>query len=171
MARDNLTAEQLREQLHYDKDTGVFTRRVSNTNRVKVGDVAGCVDKINGYTLIGINSVRYRAARLAFLYMTGAWPLAQVDHINGVKTDDRWCNLRPVTPTENCRNQSRYSCNTSGVPGVLWRSDTNKWRATIGVNRRLVDLGCFYNFDDAVQARRAAELKYDFHENHGRKKT
>ena len=84
------------------------------------------------------------------------------EHIHGSKTrnDNRKSNLRPATQMQNSMNTKLRTNNTSGVKGVHWRKDTKKWTATIWVNKKCVSLGCFVDFDDAVQARKEAEEKY-----------
>lgn len=97
--------------------------------------------------------------------MTGEWP-DQVDHINGIRDDNRWCNLRDVDNQGNAKNQKMRSDNKSGVTGVC-RKD-GKWLSYIYVKGNRVDLGLLDNLDDAVKIRKQAELKYKFHRNHGR---
>src|SRR6202035_4009666 len=98
-----LTAERLREFIHYDPLTGVFTWLVlpvcrgprfvgRGPNQVRVGGIAGCVSKSNGYRRIKIGGHPYCAHRLAWLYMTGTWPKDEIDHINRVRSDNRFCN-------------------------------------------------------------------------------
>jgi len=89
-----------------------------------------------------------------------------IDHINGDPYDNRIDNLRLVTHKENAMNTRLSSKNKSGVAGVRWRR--NRWESSIVYNREYYYLGLFINFDDAVKARKAAEIKYGFHENHGR---
>ena len=79
-----ITQKRLKELLHYCPDSGVFTRLKSTSNRVKVGDIAGWKGK-NGYIGINVGGVKERAHRLAFLYMTGDFPVFQTDHINGIR--------------------------------------------------------------------------------------
>ena len=94
----------LKENLFYDPFTGIFTRRISNCNKVKIGDTAGSMDG-NGYILININGKSYRAHRLAWLYMTEKMPEELIDHKNGVRHDNRFCNLREATHNQNLQNQ------------------------------------------------------------------
>jgi|SRR5262249_13953776 len=91
--RPLVTAERLREVLSYDPETGTFTWRVSGGGR-RTSGVAGHHDRAwKGYVCIAVDGRKYRAQRLAFLYMTGDWPPAQIDHINGDTSDNRWANL------------------------------------------------------------------------------
>lgn len=97
-------------------------------------------------------------------------PDEQIDHINHVRTDNRIVNLRKASNTENSRNASIGSNNTSGALGVWFEKRRNAWVAEIKVDRRKIHIGQFDAFEDAVAARKAAEVKYGFHENHGKKR-
>lgn len=142
---------------------------VHRVRRVKPGSVAGCILP-KGYRLIGINGVLYQAHRVAFAYHKGRWPTDQIDHINGIRDDNRIENLREVGHLENHRNKKMPTTNTSGLCGVMWIRDRCKWRADIFFSKRKpVYLGTFDNLLDAAAARKSAELKFGFHENHGRK--
>ena len=144
-----LTAERLREVLQYDPETGVFTRLVDRGGR-KVGVVAGSVTG-HGYTSIQIAGVRYLAHRLAFLWMTGEWPIDDVDHINGVAGDNRWSNLRPATRAENMQNQRRAQSNNKlGLLGVC--RDGNRFSARIKVDGQRIHLGLFATPEQAHAA-------------------
>jgi hypothetical protein len=87
-----LTAEQLREQLHYDAETGVFTRRVGSSN-ARAGDMAGSIHS-TGYVRIGIDGGKYTAHHLVWLYVHCVWPSDQIEHINRKRSDNRIANLR-----------------------------------------------------------------------------
>jgi len=175
----SLTQEYIKELLDYNPDTGVFTwkarpREMFNTTRgwnifnaIYPGTITGSLNKISGYLIIGIDAKLYRAHRLAFLYMTGEWPKDQVDHINHDRANNRWLNLREATHQENGMNRSLSKANTSGFTGVCWREDRGKWVASIRIDGSLIHLGYFDDFDDAVAARKAAEIEHGFHENHG----
>src|ERR1700724_777328 len=125
--RESITAARLREILHYDPETGIFTWRVRTSNRANVGATAGCICA-NGYPQTSIDGHRYSMHRLAWLYVTGEWPGAETDHRNGDKTDNRFCNLRPATKAENGRNRAIYKSNTSGFKGVTWDASSRKWK-------------------------------------------
>ena len=150
-----ITQARLKELLHYDPDTGVFTRRVATNNRVKVGSVAGNTST-KGYVQVRVDRTRHYAHRLAFLYMTGELPPDVVDHINGVKDDNHWCNLRLATQSENMQNlRGPMSNSTSGMLGVGWDKRRKKWQARIRVNNAVRHLGYF----DTAQEAHAAYLK------------
>lgn len=147
-----ITQEELKELLHYDPNTGLFTWKVVRSNRYKVGNVAGF--SRSGYVDIGINNRGYRAHRLAFLYMTGLIP-KEVDHINRIRHDNRWENLRGCTSRENSENTS---CNNEFI-GVRWHRDSCQWVAyATKVNGRQKYLGAFRTHLAACNRRWAHEL-------------
>ena len=93
----------------------------------------------------------------------------EVDHINGKRDDNRLENLRIVTRSENLKNAKTYATNRSGVPGVSWRKDKNRWRAYLVHEYKQINLGAYTDWFDAVCARMSANNRYGFHENHGRR--
>ncbi len=163
-----MTQTQLMHHLHYEPTTGVFRwiRPTANTNNISFGDIAGHTGT-QGYTHIFFNSKMYKAHRLVFLYMTGNLPIDDIDHINHIKDDNRWVNLRDVTTLENCRNMSKSKFNTSGVNGVHFNKQTGKWVSRITVEGKRIPLGSYVDINDAADARKLAEVKYGFHVNHG----
>ena len=161
-----LTQKELKRQLHYEPLSGVFTRKISNHRSVKVGDIAGTKHPY-GYIMIKVTKKITAAHRLAFLYMDGIMP-NEVDHINHVRDDNRWINLRSVTRSENCKNNSKRKDNSSGVCGVHWKTRDKRWIAQIRVDGKNIWLGQYTVFSDAVNARKNAEVLYGFHENHGK---
>jgi hypothetical protein len=145
-----LTAERLRELLHYDPETGVFTwvaRPRSGPSRV--GQRAGGAER-DGYVRLKVDGGRYSAHRLAWLYVTGAWPVAEVDHINGVRGDNRFSNLREATIWQNKANQKRHSDNAAGFKGVVWSA--YGWKAQIARGGRQIYLGLFKTPEEAHAA-------------------
>ena len=158
-----LTADRLRELLHYDHDSGLFKWRVMNSRRAPAGKRAGSVDKITGYVRIRIDKRIYQAHRLAFLYMTDDWPWFDTDHINGVRDDNRWANLRDVPHSINSQNQRRaHKSNLScGLQGASWDSSTGRWLSHITVNYKLMFLGYFSSAEAAHQ--RHVEAKRRLH--------
>jgi hypothetical protein len=145
-----LTAERVRELLDYDPETGVFTWLVSRCN-VKAGSRAGCA-RSDGYRGIRIDRRRYHEHRLAFLWMKGEWPSADVDHINGAPGDNRWHNLRPASRSQNMVNSRMRRNNVSGTRGVAWHSAARKWVATISIDGRSKYLGIYDAKEDAAAA-------------------
>jgi hypothetical protein len=162
-----VTQARLKELFDYNPETGLFTRNISHTNSVKVGDIAGCKGK-RGYWDIRVDGKNLKAHRLAWLYMYGELPEEFIDHIDHNKINNRISNLRCASRTENQRNLGMRSDNTSGITGVTWHSQRGKWLAQIWVNGKKVHLGVFLSIDDAARARKDAEIKYSFHENHGK---
>lgn len=108
------------------------------------------------------------AHRLIWFYMTGEWPEI-IDHINGDPFDNRWCNLRNTSSLGNSKNAKIGKNNTSGHLGVSFSNTFSKWRAYINLNYKQINLGYFENFEEAVKARKEAEIKYGYHENHGKR--
>ncbi|KAA6655127.1 HNH endonuclease, partial [Salmonella enterica subsp. enterica serovar Montevideo] len=127
----------------------------------------------DGYIRIRINNKLELAHRLAWNMTYPEDPVGpdeQIDHINHVRTDNRIINLRKASNTENSRNSSIATNNTSGATGVWFENRRKAWVAEIKVDRKKVHIGQFEKFADAVHARKAAEVKYGFHENHGKKR-
>ena len=121
-----------------------------------------------GYLAGGALGKHYYAHRVAWLLHYGSWPEGPIDHINGVKSDNRIENLRVVTPEQNQKNRKRGTRNKSGAVGVYWVNRLNRWQVQIGVNGKEKHIGLFKDFDEAVVARKEAEVKYGYHKNHGR---
>ena len=166
MTKESLTQAELKEFLHYNPFTGIFTWIKYTANSVKIGDNAGCVGS-SGYIQIRLKGKKYAAHRLAFLYMTGKLPEEQADHINHIRIDNRWKNLREATNQENSKNMSMKNSNTSGVTGICWDRRAKKWQARIMVDGKNKHLGLFEDINWAIFARWLAEDKLGFHKNHG----
>ena len=160
-----LTQERLKEILHYCPEIGAFTW-LKSMGRCRAGGFAGCKD-LHGYIMVGIDKKLYAAHRLAFLYMTGSLPKDHTDHINQVRHDNRWKNIREVTQAGNNKNKSVRKDNKSGFNGVYWCKHLNKWVSQIGIDGKIISLGNFMEKSDAIEARKAANIKYGFHTNHG----
>ncbi|WP_165791764.1 HNH endonuclease [Thalassospira marina] len=146
-----LTQEHLKEVLQYDLSTGIFTWAHPTSRRISVGDIAGSI-KTSGHRQIQIDRSRYAAHRLAFLWVLGRWPNKEVDHVNGVKDDNRWSNLREATRQQNMRNRPMSSANSSGFKGVYRDPSSNKWVAAIGINKTPKYLGAYESKIDAAKA-------------------
>lgn len=153
-----LTAERLREVLHYNPLTGVFTWLVQR-KRARRGAVAGTPNG-QGYRKIRIDGRPYRAARLAWFYVHGRWPVNKIDHINTIRDDDRLCNLREATDNQSAQNQKRHRDSTHDLKGVYWSSRELKWWAKISVDGRCIRLGRFATAEEAHAAYCAAARQY-----------
>lgn len=145
---------EMKEALSYDPDTGVFRWKCGQ----RAGHQAGNINT-HGYRKIMVRGRSFSAGRLAWWFMFGREPNV-IDHINGKRDDNRWENLREVTPTENNRNRSLARTNKSGYKGVFWMKDRQKWRAFIKPRDKIINLGEFDKKGEAVAARREGEEKY-----------
>ena len=152
----DLSQERLRELLDYDLLSGVFKWKVSTARRIKVGDVAGSPKRF-GHLQIMVDGRFYKAHRLAWLYVHGRWPVEQIDHINGMPSDNRITNLREVTCAENQQNQRSKP---NKLLGVSWHTKSNKWQARILVHGVLKHLGVFVTPKEAHVAYVAAKHEY-----------
>ena len=157
--KTTITQKELKNKLRYDSSTGEFSR-------LSDGEIAGYMS--NGYVRMTVNGSCYPAHRLAWLYVHGKFPKNQIDHINGIRKDNRIINLRDVTQAENTKNSKIASNNTSGFKGVEWIPSRNKWRALISSKGKKINVGSHYCKIDAVIAVIKARREYGFHENHGR---
>lgn len=172
------TPELLRKLLRYDPATGKLFWRVRTLdvcsseksmrafNSRYAGKEAFTALR-SGYPSGSILGKTYLAHRVIWAMETGEWPKYQIDHINHDRADNRMSNLRDVTAQENFRNLSMFSNNTSGTTGVYWNKQYKKWHATIRRMGSTENLGLFSDIDEAIEARKMADKRYGFHENHG----
>jgi hypothetical protein len=157
---DDITGDYVREVLHYSPDTGIFTWRVKLNRRINIGSIAG-YNRTDKYKIVRINKKQYRASRLAWLYMTNAHPINDIDHIDGNPTNNIFSNLRDVTTAENIQNQKRaHKRNKSGFLGVSWHIAGKRWRARICADNKQIVLGYFNTPEEAHQAYLIAKRKY-----------
>lgn len=155
-----LTQEKLKESLNYDIETGIFTWKVLKPG-VSLGEAAGGLSGY-GYIKIMVNGTRHMAHRLAWLYVEGYFPENNIDHINRIRNDNRFCNLREVSHRCNMRNREVSKNNKIGVTGVTWNKRAKKYQSNIKIPGEQIYLGLFENILDAATARWEAEKKHGF---------
>lgn len=147
-----LTQARLRKLLDYDPETGVFTSR-RTAGRWKAGRAVGYRRRggKTQYIAFNVDGRKYEAHRLAVLWMTGAWPPAEVDHINSNGLDNRWANLRPAGHAENLRNMAIRKDNTSGYIGVHRRYNGRYLAYTRDANGKRIYLGHYDTPEEAAK--------------------
>jgi len=159
-----ITQERANELFSYNTNTGVVTRRITTGPRAIQGTIVG--SKTKGYLAVSVARRIYPLHRIIWLMLYGEFP-KQIDHINHNREDNRSKNLREVTHRQNGLNQKKGSNNVSGITGVCWHNRDKRWQATISVKRKTIHLGQFTNKYKAIAVRKAAEVMYNFHPNHG----
>lgn len=152
----------------YNEKTGQLFWKNPTSYSLKPGDKAGTKQTRDGYIVVGFNKKKYLAHRLIWLWMTGSLPKNQIDHIDHVRDNNAWLNLRDVTQLENKRNQPISKANTSGATGVCWDKHREKWSCYIKVKGKKINLGRYDCKKEAMEERRRAEDYYGFHKNHGK---
>ena len=142
------------------QNAAIFNGKYSGTEAITAFDA-------HGYRVGNILCRQHRAHRAIWAMSYGEWPNF-IDHINGVRSDNRLENLRSVSKSENSQNMCRRSDNITGVTGVCWHAAAQKWVSSICAGGVSKHLGLFSEFSDAVDARKKAEEIMGFHKNHGR---
>jgi hypothetical protein len=162
--------EVLQGLLHYDPETGrlYWKPRGIPSYDAQFSGREAFTAITNGYRRGRLLGRDFRAHRIAFKIYHGREPIGEIDHINGRRTDNRICNLREASRTENGRNLRRSRRNKSGETGVSFRQERNAWRAYIRAEGRQVFLGYFQSKEDAIASRKTAEVRLGYHPNHGR---
>lgn len=162
-----ITQNYLKERFHYDPDTGLFNYLIPISN-MKIGDLAGRPNT-NGHIQISIDNYRYMAHNLAWLYMTGEYPIDFiVDHKDKNYDNNRWINLREATNTQNQQNRSININNKCGYKGVSFKKSNNSYVAQIVVNGKKIHLGYRKTPEEAHQLYLDASKLYfgEFHYDH-----
>lgn len=148
-----ITQDRIKEILHYDPLTGIFSR-INNLHK-KCGSVMP-----SGYIVIKIYRKNYLAHRLAWLYVYGEFPKMAIDHINGIRCDNKIGNLRLATSSENNRNAGLRKDNTSGAKGVSWKSREKRWVVQIAFDGKTREIGYFKEKQEAIDVHAKASAEY-----------
>jgi len=173
----------LASRLEYNPDTGSISWRdrpsvdfASPTvakmwRRRFAGRRAGSINA-NGYVVVEVvidpeRRTVLQGHRLAWALHHGEWPRVEIDHINGIRADNRMANMRDITGAENQRNRKMPVGNASGVTGVSWHKSSGKWIACIRCDGRQKHLGTYRDITEAIAARRAAEIQLGYSPRHG----
>lgn len=156
-----ITADDARELFIYEPETGLLKWR-NNAGRwglIPAGTVVGYVAKL-GYVQFVFRGHKYSVGPVAWLYVTGKWPAALIDHKDGNPNNNRWDNLREATHMQNMWNAKLSARNTTGYQGIYFDKRINRWSARIQVDRKQTYLGSFSNAEAAAEAYRQRAIKY-----------
>lgn len=150
---DVITAEQLRQIAMYQPDTGIFTWKITRSSVAQAGTEFGSWD-LHGYKTVRINRKSYKLHRLAWLYVHGEMPKNDIDHINGIRHDNRICNLRDVTRKTNLENKTKLNTvkKYTSLIGAYFDPKKNVFYSRISINNKSVHLGSFDTEEKAHQA-------------------
>ena len=165
-----LRYEEVARLFTYDREAGVLYWKIGDRNTIRRNYVASPSEGTkDGYRQVSIKGKHYMEHRIIMVLCFGHIPEnAEIDHINHIRNDNRLVNLRFVTHGGNMKNQSVSSKNTSGVTGVSFSKANKKYIAQIMVNREAIYLGMFETLEEAAEARRQADRKFNFNNNHGK---
>jgi len=152
-----LTQDRLKQVLHYDPETGVFTWKVRR-GRQAAGKPAGRTHPHDGRVTIGVDGVSYYANVLAWLYVHGIFPEKDVDHRDGDPFNNRIANLRKCTHSQNQKNMRRHRDGASGPKGVYWAKGSRCWMSQIYADGKCHYLGLFATKEGAAKAYNDAAL-------------
>lgn len=157
-----LSAKRLRELVIYSPGNGEFHWRIDRPSgngaiKAKAGARTGTVNS-RGYEIIVIQYKYYLAHRLAWLYMTGSWPI-RIDHVDGNPANNRWVNLREASQSLNVARGRTQKNRSAGRKGTWYDRGTGRWQSYISKNKKRIHLGVFKTYPAALAARRAAEVR------------
>ena len=177
---ERISVNRLAKLLEYDAENGRLTwlprgreqflsNRSHNIFKARfAGKAALNSRRPDGYLVGGVDGLSCYAHRVCSALLSGAWPVGEIDHINGDRSDNRAANLRDVGRSENTKNKQIGIRNKSGALG-LFLEHTGNYRVRITDNYNTIELGRFADFDEALSVRKAAEREFSYHQNHGRK--
>lgn len=154
-----MTPDELRAAFAYDPNTGKLFWKVGR----RLGKEAFTATS-HGYRVGTPFGKGYPAHRVIWAIMTGEWPSGEIDHDNGIRSDNRWTNLKDVTRGVNALNKATPRNNTSGAVGVSYHKAADKWVARI----KRTYLGIYETKAEAMAVRKQAEVSEGFNPNHGR---
>lgn len=159
--------EGLKEILRYDPDTGAFIC-INDYYTWKVGHSVGT--PVDGYVYIGYGGRLHPAHRLAVWFMTGEYYTGDIDHINMERSDNRWCNIRKCSRSDNMKNTKAHKDSITGFKGVSFRPDTGKYTVRVTVDGKYKSFGCYETLDEAVAVANEARKKHhgEFYNNNNR---
>lgn len=151
----------LHELFRYEPETGKLYWKIDRSWQIKAGDEVGCISN-KGYLRTELRSVKRKVLvhRIIWKMITGREPNGILDHINNNRLDNRFENLREITPKGNAQNRNIHSNNTSGCMGVHYRKDCKKWAVNISTDGKRIHGGHFENIEDAIQRRKELEEEY-----------
>lgn len=176
----NFSPSEINDLVKYNQESGIFYWRPRSPDSFRdygcykrwrtlyENKEAFLSDNGQGYRRGYIRGVCLLAHRVAYCIMEGEWPDDEIDHINGIRSDNRWANLRKVTLAENSKNRRMSKNNTSGCNGVIWVKHAKKYQA-IGFDQgKPLSLGYYKTLEEAEKVRKEWERENGYHENHGK---
>lgn len=153
-----ITQKELKAKVSYNKETGKFTRLESKRGDAANKETGTLTDK--GYVLLWVCGKLHKAHRMAWLYEYGVMPVGDIDHINGIKSDNRIANLRQATRSENNQNRRTANRNNKNCAIGVTKNHIGKYVSAITINRKVIHLGCYDTVDDASAAYKRAKAEY-----------
>ena len=155
--KKEITHRELTERLSYDPESGLFRFKTHRCAHL-VGEVAGSV-MCTGYIEIQLNKRKFLAHRLAWFYVNKRWPKNNIDHADGSRDNNAFCNLRQATQAQNTLNRAIQKNNKVGAQGVVWDSARGLYRAYANLNGVHYHLGRHATLAEAIEARRLGSLR------------